>query len=108
MVPSDRNVHVTALTSSDTLTLLYKVKPGTSCGAAYADDDGNPYIISSKLLIVYIILRLNYGTASTLLFSVGVCDQSFGIHVAELAHFPPSVIEVNLALNFMEMLCIRK
>lgn len=63
-VPTVSNRHVTAITSSDnTLTLLYKVHKGLVKSL-------NEFIIIFK----------------------GVSDQSFGIQVAEMAHFPSEVI----------------
>lgn len=48
---------------------------------------------------LHVVAHVGDGSASkdiTLLYKVteGICDMSFGIHVAELANFPPSVVKL--------------
>lgn len=81
------NLHVDALTTDTGLTLLYKVKPGEQrwfellCDPVPSCKTARSSLITSLCLFQR---RLRSG----------VCDRSFGIHVAELAHFPQAVIEV--------------
>ncbi|KAJ3389328.1 MutS-like protein [Entophlyctis sp. JEL0112] len=62
---SVKNLHVKARTDDTSITLLYKVEEGQL-----------------------------FDTVRVLKWQTGICDQSFGIHVAELAAFPESVVRL--------------
>lgn len=75
-LPHVKNLHVVAHVSKTgekthdrEITLLYKVEPGM-----FNSDSRTSQVLT--------------------IVTLGVCDQSFGIHVAELANFPESVVKV--------------
>ena len=96
IVPSVSNLHVSAMTLDGSLTLLYKVKPGNSQAIFYWFSNA-PFANMLRR-----IERLCSRCTFSLYYCIisGVCDQSFGIHVAELAHFPQNVIEVYLFIQW--------
>ncbi|OZJ02634.1 hypothetical protein BZG36_04160 [Bifiguratus adelaidae] len=89
--------------TANSLIIIDELGRGTSTydgfGLAWAIADDNLPHVRNLNVAVHVGEARNdqSGRDITLLYKVneGVCDQSFGIHVAELANFPPTV--VNLA-----------